>query len=174
MFSRVVRRPYPLVSPPLTMLIRSRIGNGSVETSWPATHACPQVGRSRVHRILISVVFPAPFGPRRPNSSPSRIWVVTFSRAVTGPSGAPFPLGFFRLNNLREGLNILKRSFVSIAKSIVFALAGEPAGQSPGRPEAGWGDQTVGRSWRYRVRYPAIRFRIRGYATSVSSDTFFL
>src|SRR6058998_923736 len=61
------------VSPPDTILIRWRIGNGSFATSWPATNAWPDVGRRRVARILISVVLPAPFGPNMPKSSPSRI-----------------------------------------------------------------------------------------------------
>src|SRR4051794_24326533 len=39
-------------------------------TSYPATRALPAVGRSRVQRILMVVDLPAPFGPRKPNSSP--------------------------------------------------------------------------------------------------------
>src|SRR3990172_2279411 len=125
MFSRAVRRPYPLVSPPLTMLIFSRIGNGSFATSYPATHAWPEVGSRRVDRILIRVVFPAPFGPRSPKSSPSRICVVTLSRAVTGPSGSPpFASGFFfRRRSFRGGLKIRTRSLVSIANAMVKDLA---------------------------------------------------
>jgi hypothetical protein len=34
---------------------------------------CPEVGIRSVISILIVVVFPAPFGPSRPNSSPSEI-----------------------------------------------------------------------------------------------------
>src|SRR5207247_2402215 len=133
MFSRVVSSPYPLVSPPLTMLIRSRIGKGSFEMSWPATHACPDVGRRRVHRILMRVVFPAPFGPRSPNSSPWWIRVVTRSSAVTGPSlGFPSPFGFFFLFRiLRGGLNTRPRSRVSIATSIVPALRQYALGTVP-------------------------------------------
>src|SRR3954469_20839386 len=41
-------------------------------TSNPATRALPAVGRSRVQRILMVVDLPAPFGPRKPNSSPVR------------------------------------------------------------------------------------------------------
>src|SRR2546425_4165338 len=86
------------------------------------------------------VVFPAPFGPRRPNSSPSLIWVVTLSRAVMGPSWPPFPSGFFfRCSSLRDGLKIRERSSVSIATSIVLALAGEPAGRPPPSQKAGGG-----------------------------------
>src|SRR6266487_4703057 len=91
MFSRAVSRPYPDVSPPETMLIRWRIGNGSFATSWPATNACPAVGSSRVARILMSVVLPAPFGPSMPNSSPSLMPNDTPSRAVTGPSESSLP-----------------------------------------------------------------------------------
>src|SRR5579875_231565 len=39
-------------------------------TSCPATLAVPEVGSARVHRILIVVDLPAPFGPRKPNVSP--------------------------------------------------------------------------------------------------------
>src|SRR6266581_3744163 len=94
MFSRAVSRPYPDVSPPETMLIRWRIGNGSFVTSLPATNAFPEVGRRSVARILMSVVFPAPFGPRSPKSSPSRICRDTPSKAVTGPrDSSSFGLG---------------------------------------------------------------------------------
>jgi len=51
---------------------------------YPFTHAVPLVGRRRVVRILIRVVFPAPFGPRRPNTSPSRMSRFTAFSACTG------------------------------------------------------------------------------------------
>jgi hypothetical protein len=41
-----------------------------VTTSCPQTAACPPSGRSSVARIRTAVVFPAPFGPRRPNTEP--------------------------------------------------------------------------------------------------------
>src|SRR5246127_3419268 len=43
----------------------------SVTTSCPATLAVPEVGSARVHRILIVVDLPAPFGPRKPKVSPA-------------------------------------------------------------------------------------------------------
>src|SRR5205814_9446388 len=86
MFSRAVRSPYPDVSPPETMLMTWRMGNGSFVTSWPATSACPDVGSSNVARILMRVVLPAPLGPSIPNSSPSSILRDTWSSAVTGPT----------------------------------------------------------------------------------------
>src|SRR5688500_80930 len=46
---------------------------GSFTTSWPSTEAEPPSGRSRVARILIVVVLPAPFGPSRPKTEPFRI-----------------------------------------------------------------------------------------------------
>src|SRR3972149_5961677 len=72
MSSRAVRRPYPDVSPPDTMLIRWRIGKTSFVTSWPATYASPDVGRRRVARILMSVVLPAPLGAGGGGSAPPR------------------------------------------------------------------------------------------------------
>src|SRR2546422_5616658 len=39
----------------------------------PFTYASPLVGNRRVASILISVVLPASFGPRRPKTSPSSI-----------------------------------------------------------------------------------------------------
>src|SRR6516225_4640897 len=43
----------------------------SLTTSCPATLAEPEVGSARVHRILIVVDLPAPFGPRKPKVSPA-------------------------------------------------------------------------------------------------------
>src|ERR1700734_3445624 len=40
-------------------------------TSKPATLADPEEGFARVHRILIVVDLPAPFGPRKPKVSPA-------------------------------------------------------------------------------------------------------
>ena len=45
--------------------------------------ACPTVGISSVISILIVVVLPAPFGPSRPKSSPSRIAKLTPRTAST-------------------------------------------------------------------------------------------
>src|SRR3972149_6979848 len=120
MFSRVVRRPYPLVSPPLTMLIRVRIWNASFVTSNPATFAVPEVGSRRVARILMTVVFPAPFGPSNPNSSPSWISRSTPPKAVTGPSEPPFSAFlrrkiFFRTEKTRVS------AFVSTACAMMLS-----------------------------------------------------
>ena len=41
-------------------------------TSWPQTVARPPSGRTSVARIRTAVVFPAPFGPSRPNTEPVR------------------------------------------------------------------------------------------------------
>src|ERR687886_1517175 len=48
-----------------------RTSRGSSTTSWPRTRAEPEVGIRSVISILIVVVFPAPFGPSKPKSSPS-------------------------------------------------------------------------------------------------------
>src|SRR5947209_10032167 len=47
-----------------------RTSSRSLTTSWPATAAEPDVGLARVQSMLIVVVFPAPLGPRKPNTSP--------------------------------------------------------------------------------------------------------
>src|SRR5437588_882292 len=47
-----------------------RTSSRSETTSWPATVAAPLVGFASVHSMLIVVVLPAPFGPRKPNTSP--------------------------------------------------------------------------------------------------------
>src|SRR6202012_5352764 len=43
----------------------------SLTTSYPATLAVPELGSARVHRILMVVDLPAPFGPRKPKVSPA-------------------------------------------------------------------------------------------------------
>ena len=47
-----------------------RTSSRSVTTSCPATVAVPPVGLTSVQSMLIVVVLPAPFGPRKPNTSP--------------------------------------------------------------------------------------------------------
>src|SRR5579863_7855971 len=47
-----------------------RTSSRSRTTSWPATLAAPAVGLASVHSMLMVVVFPAPLGPRKPNTSP--------------------------------------------------------------------------------------------------------
>src|SRR3989338_984569 len=53
--------------------------------SKPITFALPFVGLIRVESILISVVLPAPLGPRRPKVSPSAIVNETSLRAARVP-----------------------------------------------------------------------------------------
>src|ERR1044071_3357566 len=45
----------------------------------------PEVGCSRPTIILIVVVFPAPFGPRKPNTSPAYTSKLTLSTATLSP-----------------------------------------------------------------------------------------
>src|SRR5687767_10052891 len=66
------------------MCVRTR--SVSVRTSKPATRASPDVGASRPFSILIVVVLPAPFGPRKPNTSPVRTLKLTPSTAVKSPN----------------------------------------------------------------------------------------
>ena len=59
-----------------------RTAAASATTSWPSTTALPLVGLSSVVSTRIVVVFPAPFGPRRPYTLPLRIVRI---HAVEGP-----------------------------------------------------------------------------------------
>jgi len=53
---------------------------------------CPASGVSRPVSILMVVVFPAPFGPRNPNSSPSGTLKEISSTAVIAPNRFVNPL----------------------------------------------------------------------------------
>src|SRR5438876_7631757 len=58
----------------------------SFSTSKPATDAEPEVFRSSVVRILIVVLLPAPFGPRKPKNSPSEtLNDIPFTALVPSP-----------------------------------------------------------------------------------------
>src|SRR5918994_2022725 len=74
-----------------------RTASRSVTTSCPATRAAPAVGRASVHRMLIVVDLPAPFGPRKPKVSPGRTVKSTPRTASTSPyrfsSPPPSPAG---------------------------------------------------------------------------------
>src|SRR5262245_57072528 len=63
----------------------ARAASGSWTTSLPATRTEPDVGRTSVAIVLIVVVLPAPFGPRRPNTSPAPTEKDTPSTARTLP-----------------------------------------------------------------------------------------
>ena len=60
-----------------------RARTGSTPTSTPLTQAVPPVRRTRVVRIPTVVVFPAPFGPSSPSTSPRRTAKLTPSTAFT-------------------------------------------------------------------------------------------
>ena len=64
---------------------RLRTSPGSAVTSYPATRAPPEVGLSNVDRMRMVVVFPAPLGPRKPNSSPRSTSKLTSSTARDSP-----------------------------------------------------------------------------------------
>src|SRR6267143_5787641 len=58
----------------------------SFSTSKPATDAEPEVFRRIVVRILIVVLLPAPFGPRKPKNSPSlTLNVIPLTALVPSP-----------------------------------------------------------------------------------------
>src|SRR6185369_11101014 len=57
----------------------------SRRTSWPQMTTRPLVGLMRPTSMRMVVVFPAPFGPRKPKTSPSPIWKETSSTIVRSP-----------------------------------------------------------------------------------------
>ena len=63
----------------------SRTAAGCLLTSYPATDALPFVMDARVSSILIVVVLPAPFGPKKPKISPSSTSKEMSSTALTFP-----------------------------------------------------------------------------------------
>ena len=67
--------------------IRRRISTPfSGVSGIPATVAEPEVGARSVPRVRTVVVFPAPFGPRNPNTSPRATLNDTSATAVRPPN----------------------------------------------------------------------------------------
>src|SRR4030065_206952 len=60
--------------------------SGSVRRSSPAPAPSPPVGESRPHSMRIVVDFPAPFGPRKPKTSPFRTSKLTRLTAMNAPN----------------------------------------------------------------------------------------
>src|SRR5436853_4611366 len=67
------------------MPIERRTASAWRATSKPLTVAYPSVGRSSVQSIPMVVDLPAPFGPRKPNTSPVPTSNETPSTAVNVP-----------------------------------------------------------------------------------------
>jgi len=61
------------------------MASGWVRTSKPATVPEPSVGASRPQSMRMVVLFPAPFGPRKPKISPRAVSKLTWSTAVNLP-----------------------------------------------------------------------------------------
>ncbi len=72
-------------------MARMFMESGSLPTSFPAMKARPSVALMRQQRIRTVVVFPAPFGPKKPKTSPSFTWRLSPSMAVTSPNSLPKP-----------------------------------------------------------------------------------
>src|SRR5438067_9952718 len=58
---------------------------GSRTRSCPPSTARPDVGRTRPQKIFVVVLFPAPLGPRNPNTSPASMRNVTSCSARNLP-----------------------------------------------------------------------------------------
>ena len=51
--------------------------------SWPQMLAVPDVGVTKPANMRMVVVLPAPFGPRKPSTSPGATWKLTSSTATS-------------------------------------------------------------------------------------------
>src|SRR3546814_6460540 len=60
--------------------------SGSASTSWPQTAMLPEVGARKPQSIFMVVDLPAPFGPRKPSTSPLATDKLMLSTAVNGPN----------------------------------------------------------------------------------------
>src|SRR3984893_3600573 len=65
--------------------MRSRTDSASVRTLRPSTQASPSLRGSRPVSILMTVVLPLPFGPRKPKISPFSTRKLTPSTATKSP-----------------------------------------------------------------------------------------
>src|ERR1700756_4413657 len=65
--------------------MRSRTPSGSSRTFKPRTDPSPPLKGRRPVSILMTVVLPLPFGPRKPKISPLRTWKLTSLTATTWP-----------------------------------------------------------------------------------------
>ena len=77
--------------------------SGAFRTSKPHTSADPSLGDRKPTIIFIVVDFPAPFGPKKPKTSPIFAEKVTLSTTVRGP-------------------NCFVKPFIEMAGFIVFFL----------------------------------------------------
>ena len=105
----------------------------------PATEAEPEVGANSVPSVRTVVVFPAPFGPRNPKTSPwptsnERSWNATRSpkrlvRPLTDSAGEPL---IFLPDPVSTGGGVVARRAASWTKPTGGStLAASPAADSP-------------------------------------------
>src|SRR5947209_6573659 len=103
-----------------------RTSSRSRTTSCPATRAWPAVGFASVQSMLIVVVLPAPFGPRKPNTSPGATSKSTPRTALTSPKSLtssrtmiafcrdPLP-AIARSNVTASGIRVLRQDAIDLA-----------------------------------------------------------
>src|SRR5688572_13032174 len=85
-----------------------------VLTSTPATTALPPLGASSPVSILMVVVLPAPFGPRKPKISPVLTSKLTAFTAVNSPNVFVRPSTSM---DLLDGINAHQRRFLAEMQS---------------------------------------------------------
>src|SRR5206468_3385366 len=86
---------------PMTRVIRRRKSRSRRDGICPKTNASPEVVYRRPESILRVVVFPAPFGPRKPTTSPA---AMSKLYPVDGPDLSGLPAQEAAEGSLEAGL----------------------------------------------------------------------
>src|SRR5947209_10699001 len=107
-----------------------RTSSRSLTTSWPATAALPEEGFASVHSMLIVVVLPAPFGPRKPNTSPAATSKSTPRTACTSPKDLARPR-----TAIADELPLPSVIGSNVTESGISLLGEDPVEASPGLVE---------------------------------------
>jgi len=68
------------------MPVRRRIASDPSRVSYPSTRADPELGWMKSSNMLIVVDLPAPFGPRKPYTSPRSTVISRLSTASRSPN----------------------------------------------------------------------------------------
>src|SRR5437588_7306982 len=108
-------------------------GPVSSDTGMAATSAVPEVGRTRVDNTRTVVVFPAPLGPRKPNTSPADTSNVTSSTAGLWPNRFVRPRARIAVSIAATSVSTGRRLLVRLIYRRVAEATGTGPGAAPPR-----------------------------------------
>src|ERR1039458_9084736 len=109
-----------------------RTSSRSRTTSWPATVALPPEGLASVQSMLIVVVFPAPLGPRNPNTSPAATSKSTPRTARTSPKFLTRPRTAMAGSGAGDRLPLVDCTIADTLRGLVLVLGQDPIQTAPG------------------------------------------